>query len=315
MIDSATNARLTHRALWVRRQVLRIAARVKAGHVTTAFSQCEMLCALYYGGLLRNIDPKHPKRPDRDRFILSKGQGGLGLYPILADFGFFPLEWLDHYAERGNLLGTHAEWNVPGVEIISGSLGHGLPIATGIAHALKQDGNPARVVVMTGDAELYEGSNWEAMFTAAHLRLDNLVLIVDRNGQGTIGKTDPRDGVESASDGPQIESLIHKLRAFGFDAVECEGNSFDDVPTPGTPHVGTPGIIHAWDYVVLRSAHAGPRAIIARTVKGKGCSVFEDKRLWHYRAPAGDDLAGAARDLGLDPQTLLLKDDPRAEEY
>src|SRR3990167_8221346 len=104
-----------------------------------------MLCALYYGGLLRNINPANPKDPARDWFLLSKGQGGLGLYPILADVGFFPVEGLANLPGRGSLLGTHAEWNVPGCEIISGSLGHGIPIATGIAKALRDDGNPARV--------------------------------------------------------------------------------------------------------------------------------------------------------------------------
>ena len=275
---------LKRRALQNRRDVLRIAERVKAGHVTTAFSQCEMLVALYFGGLLRNLNPKDPKDPRRDRFLLSKGQGGLGLYPILADAGYFPRADLDNYAGRGSLLGTHAEWHTPGCEIISGSLGHGLPIATGICKALRDDGNPARVVVMTGDAELYEGSNWEAMLTAAHLGLDNLIVIVDRNGQGTIGKTDPRDA-QLGGDGPRLDLLSEKFTAFDFDVSWCDGHEFT-------------GIFDAWEDATEHGNVGSPRCIISDTVKGKGCSVFEDQRLWHYRAPCGADLESAWVDLG-----------------
>lgn len=282
---------LAHKALCVRRTVLEMAARSQSGHVTTAFSQAELLCALYYGGLLRGVDPQRAggwRHPERDRFILSKGQGGLGLYPILADLGFFPLEELDDFAGRGRILGVHAEWNVPGIEIVSGSLGHGLPIATGIATALTLRNSDARVVVLTGDAELYEGSNWEALIYAASVNLDNLIVIVDRNGMGTIGKTDPDDTLsvsERPQDGPCLNPLADKFTAFGFDVVDCDGHDFSDIEEAFTAAVG----------LLTR----GPAVIIASTDKGHGCKVFENQRFWHYRVPGGADLASCRSDLGL----------------
>ena len=286
-LTSALEARLEDRALWLRRTVLEMAVRAKSGHITTAFSQAEILCVLYYGGWLR-VDPKDAKWPERDRFILSKGQGGLGLYPVLADLGFFSRRELDDFAGRGKILGVHAEWNIPGVVIISGSLGHGLPIATGIATALKRDGNPAKVVVLLGDAELYEGSNWEAALYAAHAGLDNIVCVVDCNGLGTIGYTDERARGDNAekTDGPDLGSVADRFSAFGFTPrIISDGHDFGALWA---------GFEWAW---TTRSSQ--PRVVVARTKKGKGCRVFEDKKGWHYRVPSGADLVSARCDLGL----------------
>lgn len=283
-MNESTFAELDDKARWVRRTVLEMAVRAQSGHVTTAFSQTELLVALYHGGVLR-VRPEEPEWPGRDRFILSKGQGGIGFYPILADMGFFPRADLEQFTRRGSRLGVHCEWHVPGIETVSGSLGHGLPVATGMAEAARRDGRDHLVVVMTGDAELYEGSNWEAAFTAGARGYDNLIVIVDRNGQGVLGHTDPRDDryLAWASDGPALEPLAAKFEAFGWEAKEIDGHDWEQIFT-------------ALDGIRDRAGR-GPLAIVARTVKGKGVDFLEDQRLWHYRVPEGEDLERARRAL------------------
>lgn len=275
-------AKLEVKAKWVRRKVVDMAVRAKSGHVSTAFSQTELLVALYYGGILR-YNPRDPKWSDRDRFIFSKGQGGIGLYPILADVGFFPLEELDIFAQRGSILGVHSEWNIPGIEAVTGSLGHGLPIATGIAQAAKNDGKGHLIFCFLGDAELYEGSNWEACVFAAHSELNNLVCIVDRNGQGVLGFT---DRIEEKKDGPRLNPLGEKFRSFGFEVREIKGHSFEEI------FENLSGIRER------RNRDSRPLVIIAHTRKGKGVSVMEDKRLWHYRVPNQEELESIYEELG-----------------
>ncbi len=267
---------LESKALWVRRKVLEMAVRADSGHVSTAMSQTEILVALYYGGILKH-DPKNPQWDGRDIFILSKGQGGIGLYPILADRGFFPMEDLDNFTGPGSKIGVHAESHCIGVEILSGSLGHGLPIATGYCQALINDGKDSSdVFCLVGDGELQEGSNWEALMWAAHHALDNLVVIVDRNGQNTLGRTDgntPRDG-------PGLEFLYKKMEAFGCFVRVVDGHSFFDLSA------------------ALRSRPLGkPLVVIANTKKGKGLSAIEDQREWHYKVPRGDVLTKCWDDL------------------
>lgn len=274
-----TYPKLEKKALWVRQKVLEMAAQAGSGHVTSAFSQTEMLVALYQGGILR-CDPKRPRWGGRDRFILSKGQGGIGLYPVLADMGFFPLTELDRFAQEGNRLGVHAEWNIPGIETVSGSLGHGLPIATGMAQAAINDRKRHLVFCMLGDAELYEGSNWEAAIFAGHQAYSNLVCIVDRNGQGVLGFT---DRVEKPSDGPRLESLQDKFESFGFEVRTINGHCF-------------PEIFSVFRNVRHRRTKK-PLMVIARTHKGRGVSIMENRRLWHYRVPAGKELEIARREL------------------
>jgi transketolase len=259
----------------------------KSGHVTTAFSQTELLVALYYGGLMR-YDAAVPEWAGRDRFILSKGQGGIGLYPILADVGFFPRSELDDFAGRGNMLGVHAEWNIPGIEVITGSLGHGLPMATGMAQAAIMDGRDSLVICFLGDAELFEGSNWEAAFFAGHKGYTNLVCIVDRNGQGVLGPTDPTDRVPS--DNPSINPVDAKFEAFGFETRTIDGHSFEE-------------IFEALGDIRDRNQKR-PLAIIANTQKGKGSSVMEGKRMWHYRVPSGTDLETTQDELSANEEAL-----------
>ena len=271
---------LEQKALWVRNKVVEMAVRANSGHISTAFSQTELLVALYYGGILR-YDPKNIRWEERDRFILSKGQGGIGLYPILADVGFFPTEELNNFAKEGSILGVHTEWNIPGIEVVTGSLGHGLPVATGMCQAARQDGRSHLVFCLLGDAELYEGSNWEAAIFAGHKGYDNLVCIVDRNGQGVLGFT---DDIRKPSDGPRLNPLDRKFEAFGFETRVIDGHSFEQ-------------IFEAFSDVRQRQGRNKPLMVIANTKKGKGAGLMEDQRLWHYRVPAGKDLERVLSDI------------------
>lgn len=280
-MENPTIAKLKAEALFNRRKTLEMAVRADSGHVSTAMSQCEILTALYFGGILK-YDPKDPEWDGRDIFILSKGQGGIGFYVTLARAGFFPESDLDNFAGPGSTLGVHCEFHTKGVETISGSLGHGLPVGAGFAQAFKTDGKDNKVYVLVGDGELHEGSNWEAMITAAWQKLGNLVVIVDRNNQATLGKLDSRD---APKDGPGIEPLKDKFAAFGWECFELDGHSFPD-------------LLHALDYA-KRPRHGQPLCIIANTKKGRGLSVMEDKRNWHYRVPAGKDLDQCWDDLGV----------------
>jgi len=266
--------RLAIEANWVRRKVIDMALFARSGHVTSAFSQTELLVALYLGGILRH-HPQDPKWPERDRFIISKGQGGIGLYAVLGRCGYFPMAELDNFCGVGSHLSVHAEAGVPGIEVHSGSLGHGLPIATGIAQAGKLDGRQWLVFCLLGDAELYEGSNWEAAIYAGHAELSNLVCVVDRNGQGVLGFS---DDIQSKKDGPRTESLEEKFRAFGFETRRFNGHDYA-------------AIFAAFADARERAARsAQPLALIADTVKGHGSSVMANQRLWHYRVPQGEEL-------------------------
>ena len=274
-------AELIEKANWLRNKVLDMAVTANSGHVSTAFSQTEILVALYNGKIL-NYDPKNIKWDNRDRFILSKGQGGIGIYPVLADNGFFPLENLENFTGPGSVLGVHAEWHIPGIEVLTGSLGHGLPMATGMAQAARNDGKNHLVFCLLGDAELYEGSNWEAATFAGHMRYDNLVCIIDRNGQGVLGHTDK---IESPSDGPRLNPLDDKFRSFGFEVREINGNCFEE-------------IFGALKDIRERKGKK-PLMIIANTKKGKGSKLIEDQRLWHYRIPKGTELEKVKEELGI----------------
>jgi transketolase len=286
-MDFKLKEKLQAKAKWVRNKVLQMAVNAKSGHISTAFSQTEFLVTLYYGGVLR-YDPKNIRWDGRDRFIFSKGQGGIGLYPILADTGYFPVEELNIFAKKGSILGVHAEWNIPGIEVITGSLGHGLPIATGIAQAAKNDGKDYLTFCFLGDAELYEGSNWEACFFASSSQLNNLVCVVDRNGQGVLGYT---DRLEDPKDGPRLNPLDDKFRAFGFEVRVIDGHSFEEI-TESLKDIRERG-----------RRDSRPLMIISNTKKGKGASLMEDKQLWHYRVPAAEDLASVYPDVEGTPVT------------
>jgi transketolase len=221
------------------------------------------------------LDASRPEWPGRDRFVLSKGHGCTALYAVLAEAGFFPLEWLDTYYQDGSPLAGHATHKgLPGVEVSTGSLGHGLPLATGMALAGKRDGHDYRVVCLLSDGECDEGSTWEPALFAPHHRLDNLVAIVDYNKIQSLGR------VEDVID---LAPLAEKWRAFGWATEEIDGHDLA-------------AIEDVLGRVPLEPGR--PSCVVAHTVKGKGVSYMEDELLWHYRAPLGELLDEALAELG-----------------
>jgi len=191
--------RLKKKANEIRNLILDMCVKGGTGHVTSSFSCTEILTALYYGGILR-FDPKNPKWDQRDRFIMSKGQASVILYPILADLGFFPKKWLDTFCKENGKVGVHLQNDVPGVEITAGSLGMGFGIAVGMAMAAKMDREHWFTFALLGDGEEYEGSIWEAAMFASHHHLNNLIAIVDRNGQCATDFTENCVGIEPLED-------------------------------------------------------------------------------------------------------------------
>lgn len=266
-------AELEKTANWVRREIVEMTVGLAGAHLAPSFSCTELLVALYKGGILR-IDPNNRQWEDRDRFILSKGQGCLALYPVLADMGFFPSAELRSFCRLGSRLGAHSESNVPGVEAFTGSLGHGLSIAVGMALAAKIDGKEYMTVALLGDGECQEGSIWEAAMFAAHHHLNNLVVIIDRNTLQAI------DFIEKAV---ALEPFQKKWEAFGWDVESVNGHVFGSI----LPVLSN-----------IRSRQSDkPLAIIAKTTKGKGVSFMESNPIWHYRVPVGDELEKARKEL------------------
>ncbi|MBI5301065.1 MAG: transketolase [Chloroflexi bacterium] len=261
------------RANAIRHRNLIMLNRAGLGHTGGDLSAADILTTLYFSIL--NIDPKAPAKPDRDRFILSKGHCAGVLYTTLAEAGFIPLNELDTFMQPLSRLNGHPNRNkVPGVETNTGALGHGLPVAIGAALAAKLDDAVWRTFVLTGDGELQEGSNWEAAMAAAHYKLDNLVLIIDRN------RLQQGDATERTM---HLEPLGDKWRAFGWSVQEVDGhdhalllNTFRNVPfEPGKPS-----------------------CVIAHTHKGQGVSFMRDRAEWHHRVPSKDELTVALDELG-----------------
>jgi len=279
---------LEQKARWVRQQVLEMCARAGEGRIASSLSCVEILVALYHGGILR-FDVSNPKWEERDRFLLSKGQGFPALAVVLADLGFFPMEELERFCQPGAMLGPYGGENIPGVEAVWGSLGHGLGVAAGLALAAKMDGKQYRTVVLLGDGELYEGSVWEAAMFAAHHRLDNLLAIVDRNWACVT------DFTEQCL---KIEPLGNKWRAFGWEVVEIQAaNPQGDDYTSAVKGHSFPHLFDAFRGFCKPQRRDKPHVIIADTVKGKGISQLEGNRLGHVIIPQGDELEQARREL------------------
>lgn len=246
--------------------------RARLGHTGGDLSVTDILASLYFGAL--HIDPRDPTHPQRDRLILSKGHCAGALYCTLAEAGFFPLEELATFAQPLSRLNGHPNRvKVPGVETNTGPLGHGLPVAVGAALAARLDGAPWRTFVITGDGELQEGSNWEAAMAAAHYHLDNLTLIVDRNGlqQG--------DATERTL---RLEPLAQKWAAFGWAVAEVDGHAI-------------PALLDLFARLPLEAGK--PTCVIAHTHKGQGVSFIRDQAGWHHRVPTEDELALALAEL------------------
>lgn len=255
----------------IRVHALRMTSLGGASHVGAIFSCADILATLY-GGVL-NVDPCYPRDSKRDRFILSKGHAGAGLYAALAERGFFPVEkLLTHYSDGSDLCG-HASHGLPGVDASTGSLGHGLPIATGMAYAGKLKGGTHRVFCLQSDGECDEGSTWEAVLFAAHHGLSNLVAIVDYNRI---------QGIAPTAEVLNLEPLAEKWRSFGWAVHEIDGHD----------HAG---LVRTLSEVPFASDK--PSCLIAHTVKGKGVSFMENTVLWHYRIPRGDEFESALAEL------------------
>ncbi len=251
---------LRHKANRIRNSILEMCIRT-GGHVASSFSCVEILVTLYHGRVLK-FDPKRPDMKERDHFILSKGHGETVLYAVLADLGFFPEDWLVSEYRNGNcLLGGHPDKSIPGVEVTTGSLGHGLGLAAGISLAVNLNGHSNRQYVLLGDAECTEGSVWEAALFAGKNKLNKLVAIIDRNRIGSI------DFTENFT---SLNPLREKWQAFGWETAECDGHDFSDIK-------------RCLELAENRQSDK-PFSIIANTIKGRGVSFMENQPIWHTKS-------------------------------
>lgn len=262
-------------ALRIRRHAVRMTHYGKSSHIGAVLSVADILAVLY--GRILKVKPGEPDWRDRDRFILSKGHAGAGVYAVLAECGFFPVgELRNHYANGSRFSGHLSHKGIPGVEISTGSLGHGLPIGAGMAYAAKLDGRPHGIFVLMSDGECDEGSNWEAILFAAHHKLSGLVAIVDYNKMQSL---------KSVAETLALEPFAEKWRAFGWKVLEVDGHDHADLAAA----LASPP-----------QARGNPLCVIAHTTKGKGVSFMENAVLWHYRTPQGEEYARAMKELGVD---------------
>ena len=258
----------------IRKKILQMAFRAKAGHIASALSIADILTVLYSGIL--KISPNDYSNENRDRFILSKGHAVMALYATLAERGFFPEKDIENYCKDGSMMPGHSTKNsVPGIEVSTGSLGHGLPMACGISLAGKKDGKDYRVFVLMGDGEMDEGTTWEASLFAAHHKLDNLTLIVDYNKLQLFGKT---------NEVLNLEPLVKKLESFGWSVREINGHSHSEIESVLS---------------IVPFEEGKPNAVIAHTIKGSGVSFMENKIEWHDKKLSQDDYYGAIEELKL----------------
>jgi transketolase len=243
----------------LRKHILHMAYAGNSVHIGCAFSIVEILAALYTSVL--HIDPTDPLNSQRDVMVLSKGHGVMAAYAVHREIGWLEQKHLDEYFSDGSLLHGLCESKIPGLEVCSGSLGHGLPIAVGQALGLKrldqQNSRKRNVYCIVGDGEMNEGPMWESLLFAAHHKLENFTVIVDANGFQAMG---------SIPSVLNLEPLAEKFTAFGFDTIECDGHNLSELRT-----------------VLTREAKShAPKAIVARTIKGKGVSFMENNNDWHY---------------------------------
>ena len=256
----------------VRKGIITAVHGAKAGHPGGSLSAADVFTYLYFEEM--NIDPKDPKKADRDRFVLSKGHTAPGLYSALANRGYFPVEDLKTLRHLGSYLQGHpCMQETPGVDMSSGSLGQGISAAVGMALAAKMDGKDYRTYTLLGDGEIQEGQVWEAAMFAGHRKLDNLVVIVDNNGLQIDGKID-----DVCSPYP----IDKKFEAFNFHVINIDGNDFDQIDAA---------------FKEARATKGMPTAIICKTVKGKGVSFMENNAGWHGKAPNDEEYATAMADL------------------
>ena len=256
----------------LRKDVVDMIMSGKGGHIGGDMSMMDILVTLYFK--VMNISPENQNDPDRDRFILSKGHSVETLYAVLAKKGFFPIEEvIEKFSRFGSPYIGHPNNKLPGIEMNSGSLGHGLPVAVGMALAGRMNHAPYRVYTVLGDGELAEGSVWEGAMAAGHYKLDNLCAVVDRNRLQISGGTE---------DVMSHEPLAQRFESFGWHVVECDGNDMDALDAAFTEAKQTKG---------------RPTVVIANTVKGCGSPVMENKAPWHHKVPTAEEAAQIKADL------------------
>jgi len=258
----------------IRRNGLEMTHLSRGSHIGSIFSAAEIIAVLYASVL--KVDPANPKWPERDRLILSKGHAGSAVYSALAETGFFPVEELrTHYANGSRLSGHVSHKGVPGVEVSTGALGHGLAIGTGLALGARMDGASWRTVVVLGDGECDEGAVWESALQAAQFGLDRLVAVVDYNHMQslfTVEKT------------LRLEPFEQKWKDFGWNAQSVDGHDLS-------------ALRQAFERAKAGAGSGKPSVILAHTVKGKGVSFMENNILWHYRTPQGEEYEAARKEL------------------
>ena len=266
----------------VRKGIITSVHAAKAGHPGGSLSAADIFTYLYFEEM--NVDPKDPKKADRDRFVLSKGHTAPGLYSALAQKGYFPVEDLETLRHLGSYLQGHPDMkHIPGVDMSSGSLGQGISAAVGMAIAGKMDNADYRVYTLLGDGEIQEGQVWEASMMAGFRKLDNLVVIVDNNNLQIDGAID-----EVCSPYP----IDKKFEAFNFHVINIDGNDFDQIEAA---------------FKEARKTKGMPTAIIAKTIKGKGVSFMEDQAGWHGKAPNDEQYAQAMEELEKAGEALCQK--------
>ena len=263
----------------IRKDIVVSVHSAKAGHPGGSLSAADLFTYLYFEEL--NIDPKDPAKPDRDRFVLSKGHTAPGLYAALAERGFFPKEDLPTLRHVGSYLQGHPDMkSVPGVDMSSGSLGQGISAAVGMALAAKIYGDDYRVYTLLGDGEIQEGQVWEAAMLAGHHNLDNLVVIVDNNNLQIDGEIDKVNSPYP---------IDEKFEAFRFHVINIDGNDFDQIDAA---------------FKEAKTVKGQPTAIIAKTMKGKGVSFMENNADWHGKAPNDEEFEIAMEDLKKEGEAL-----------
>jgi transketolase len=260
ILDKKRKQYLEEKSKGIRQECLNMVMRAKSGHLAPALSSADLISGLFFEVI--KLNPANPKDENRDRFILSAGHKCLVLYAVLAEMGFFPKDVLKTYCQFGSILGGHPDGSkIPGVEVSTGSLGHGLSMGVGLALAAKYLKKKYKVFVLMGDGEMHEGSVWEAALSSSHYKLDNLIAIIDYNGLCADGEV---------ANVMNIEPLKNKWESFGWSVIEIDGHDMNQI------------------IFSLKSApifELKPTVIIAKTIKGKGLPCMENKFDWHSKVP------------------------------
>ena len=254
----------------IRQHALNMTSLGKSSHIGSILSMADIVAVLY--GDVLNVNSLNPEWKDRDRFILSKGHAGAGIYAALAEKNFFPVENLKQHYQNGSIFSGHVSHKgIPGIEFSTGSLGHGLPVAVGLAKSGKIGDKHHRIFCLMSDGECDEGSNWEGILFASHHQLNNLVAIIDHNKLQSLA---------TVKETLNLEPFAEKWRAFGWEVIEVDGHSHSELKI-----------------ALTYQAFDKPLCIIAHTIKGKGVSFMENSVLWHYRTAQGDELLAAKSEL------------------